>query len=82
MGNGYLTESEVQFIKNKDATASKFKEVFDMYHEVVPREEVAKAEPDLVKDDGNNGVQTLDAEQKPEQKPEEKPEQKTEEQQS
>lgn len=71
MAHGYLTESEVQYIKNKGATASKLKEVFDMYHEVVPADEAAKTEPDLARDDGNSGTQTLDAPKNSEQKAEE-----------
>ena len=68
MTNGYITESEAQFIRDKTKMSDKFQEVFDFYHETVPKEDVlAKAEPIPAQDDVNNGTQTLDSEPKAEQ---------------
>lgn len=60
---GYITESEADFYNSKIQKKDKFKEVFDFYHETVPKEEPAeKSEPvqEIVTEDSNNGVQVLD----------------------
>ena len=66
---GYITESEAKFYKDKKEMSSKFKEVFDFYHETVPAEtEQQKTVPEPAKDDGDAGIQqTLDAEPKTEE---------------
>ena len=61
MPEGYITESEVTYLQSKLKQTEKFNEVFNFYHETVPRETTTKTETvDTTSDDGNNGVQTLD----------------------
>ena len=67
---GYITESEADFINSKSKKMEKFNEVFEFYHETVPREEVPQpAAESTIKDETNNGVQTLEPPAKPEESP-------------
>lgn len=46
MSPGFISESEAEFMRNKPQKMNKFQEVFDFYHETVPKEQpVAKEEP-------------------------------------
>ena len=72
---GYITESEADYINSKSKKMEKFNEVFDFYHETVPREQPAQPVPEETKrDEENNGVQTLDPPAPTEEKPEVKAE--------
>lgn len=70
MPEGFISESEAQFMRDKPKKMEKFNQVFDFYHETVPREEQPKPqeEPQMTVEDTNNGVQTLDASVKEEEK--------------
>lgn len=61
MPEGYITESEVTYLNSKMKQQEKFNEVFNFYHETVPREIVAEDKvPMPTADETNTSVQTLD----------------------
>lgn len=61
MPEGYITESEVTYLQSKLKHTEKFNEVFNFYHETVPREVVTEVKSSELKtDDTNTSVQTLD----------------------
>lgn len=60
MPEGFVTESEAEYIRTKPKNMEKFQAVFDFYHETVPKDASASEQPKILNDEGNTGVQQVD----------------------